>query len=161
MSDIPPFDQAVARYQDFLASLRLPGEIQWIFREDISVKYWGRTWVRVPIPAINLVCARQLYDVGRQRDIGVLLNLFCILNQTACCYVWIPNNEEEANRMLLRGLKLSVPNSPRIAKQLRRRTLVTVTHFLHGRTQVDPQLEDVPLRADCEFSAVGSASWQP
>lgn len=118
--DYPPFEEAVSRLVNFLASQGYPKTISWVRPEDVA-------WVRKKLfvrcqadQAERQAEARHAYHVATGRRLGVQFAMLCSLGETTCCYVWSPHDEDEAERSLMpNGLKLKVPLKPLPARHVK------------------------------------------
>lgn len=107
LDQIPPFEEAVSRFSDFLASKDLPNEIVWVFREDFYSPSLKRHFVRYPLPPENTGLADSYFESGRTRGLGVQLRgLFEIEGATGAT-VWLPNDALDLKEKIS-GLNLSV-----------------------------------------------------
>ncbi|MBT6495404.1 MAG: hypothetical protein HOL01_12705 [Planctomycetaceae bacterium] len=52
------------------------------------------------------------YEEGVRRGLGINLHVFCYLNARPLCYIWLPEDETDAEYRMLTGLKLSAPSEP-------------------------------------------------
>ena len=105
---MPVFGEAVKKFQKFLVSQHVSSELLWIFREDV-ISRKRRVLIKEPLPSENTRLVESLYERGCQRGLGVQLDMFCLLGSRPCCYVWLPEDEIDAQYMMVGGLKLSVP----------------------------------------------------
>jgi hypothetical protein len=100
---IPDFDEALSQLRVFLTSLgHSPGELAWIFREDVSTR-GGRALIKVPLPPGNERLARDRYEQGRGLGVGVCLEVFCRLGRALCCTCWFVRDTEESAYRLCSG----------------------------------------------------------
>ena len=111
MSDTPPFDTALDAFLCFLVEQGFSKELVWVFREEVT-NCRRRYWIRVPVPEMNAVLAQRHFERGRQRGLGVTLELFCRLEGRSACFVWWPEDEEAASYAMQGPLKLKVPTEP-------------------------------------------------
>ena len=105
---MPPFADAVVQFRQFLVSQRVPSELLWVFREDVTSRE-RRILVKEPLPLENERLVASLYERGCQHGLGVQIDAFCLLSSRVCCYIWMPEDESEAEYQMISGLKLSVP----------------------------------------------------
>ena len=110
-ADVPPFDEACRQFHEFLTGQGITGELAWVFRGDVS-SHQRTLSVRLPLSADNTSRARDRYELGRQRGLGVWLQVFGRLGERPLCYVWLPADAEDASYAMLSGLKMSVPETP-------------------------------------------------
>lgn len=107
--DYPNFDDAIEQLQDFLRGQSLSSRIQWIGAEDCALED-KQLYVRLREPLVAEGEVRAVYAAAVQRVLGVKLAILCEAENMACCYVFAPSTELEAEHALMpKGLKLSVP----------------------------------------------------
>ncbi len=114
------FDQAVDYFRHFLSSEGFPCELTWLFREDVIFK-GDRILIKSPIATNNLQLAADSYELGRQRKFGVCLHGFCTFESRLCCYVMLPEDDLDGERLLMSNVavKFSVVTEPREAQAIR------------------------------------------
>jgi hypothetical protein len=95
-----PFAEATDSFRQFLADEGLSPNLRWVFREDVVFQR-GRVAIRTPLPANNEIRAEACYELGRERDFGITLQAFCLLESRPCCYVVLPIDDTDAERMLV------------------------------------------------------------
>src|ERR687883_1752047 len=93
--EVPPFSDAIRQLKGFLAGQDISTDLLWVFREDI-VSYKLRLYVREPLPSGNEMLVESLYERGLRRDLGIRLNVLCLLGSKPCCYIWLPKDREDA-----------------------------------------------------------------
>lgn len=121
------FDEAVGGLREFISSRGVPGEIVWLFREDIVAiggKY-GPDLFRAPgyhvnigQTAGNVEHARRFYKLGREKGLGIALIAFISLGDRVGCRVEIPEDDTDGQYKMipLGGLKYAcVENMPKAA----------------------------------------------
>lgn len=94
------FDEANQVFQNFLSEQGLSSDLLWVFGEDI-ICLPKRFLIKVPIPAENESFAKVCYDIGRERDFGLCLHAFCLLDGRPCCYVQLPKDDLDAQYSLM------------------------------------------------------------
>lgn len=104
------FDEAKQFFQNFLSEQGLSSDLLWIFGEDI-ICLSKRLLIKVPLPAENESFAEVCYNVGRERDFGICLHAFCLLDERPCCYVWLPEDDLDAQYSLMGNLNLSAASA--------------------------------------------------
>lgn len=105
---MPVFGDAIKKFQKFLVTHHVSSELLWVFREDVTSRK-RRVFVKEPLPSENARLAESLYERGCQRGLGVQLDALCLLGSRPCCYILLPEDELDAQYMMVKGLKLSVP----------------------------------------------------
>lgn len=93
--DDADFDAAVARFQQFLRANNFSEEILWVMPEDVLMTGERFIYIRVPIPAINELKARRVYEEGVAAGRGLLMSTVCRMNASTCCNIWFPKSVEE------------------------------------------------------------------
>lgn len=102
------YSEAKAQLQDFLRSQGHSAEIVWIFQEDVVPRYQAFL-IKTPLDNENELIAERIYNLGIERGFGVCLSAFAIRDSRVCCYVLLPNDEEDAVSLLIgEGLKISI-----------------------------------------------------
>jgi hypothetical protein len=120
MDKYPPFASAVDTFRQFLRSQVNSDVIRWIWREDVltrrapgSQSSWTRPIYVEPAAASNESLVEQYYHIGVQRGFGVALCVLCIAAGQACCYIYIPDDEKDAEYRLMTGsVKFQIPSPP-------------------------------------------------
>lgn len=91
------FDEAVDGLREFITSRGVPGDIVWLFREDIVAvgKYGpGLTYhVNIAQTAGNVEHTRRFYDLAREKRLGIALIAFISLGDKVGCRLEIPEDE--------------------------------------------------------------------
>src|SRR4051812_29793615 len=109
MKDYLSFEQAVERLRFFLKSDGLPDVIVWVHPN--SVVLVRDIFFISSAPSDGAwEWARSQYQLGCDRGIGVELGALCQIKGAVCCFVYLPQDEDEAVRHLMPdGLKLIHP----------------------------------------------------
>ncbi len=94
------FAEAVSSFKEFLSGQGLSSDFRWVFREDVIFQQ-GHILIRTPLPAGNESRAEACYELGRERDYGVVLKAFCLLESRPCCYIVLPTDNIDAQHMLV------------------------------------------------------------
>ncbi len=106
------FDEAVARFREFLGKVGLPEQIIWLSPADAVLTRRRVLYIKSLPPEIGLALAREKYDIGMAAKLGVLFAALCKLENATCCFVWFPSDADEARRSLMLssgGLKMRAP----------------------------------------------------
>ncbi len=143
--EMPIFVDAVARFREFLISQQAPSELLWVFREDVSSRK-RRVLIKEPLPPENVQLAESLYERGCQRGLGVQLDAFCLLGSRVCCYICLPEDESEAQHLMIDGLKLSVPTDLLHARSVRSDVLWRVQVWLDERSSWNKAGQRLPRK---------------
>jgi hypothetical protein len=139
------FPAAIQSYKQFLSEQGLSTDIVWVFREDVTVKR-RRVWVRWPLPPENPRLAEQRYEHGRNKGLGLRLDTFCLAGHRPCCYVWVPQDEIDADLDMSSELKMCVPTAPIHAKIMGSELLWLVITWLDLRWGCKDLGEELPQR---------------
>ncbi len=145
--EIPAFSDATQQLKDFLSKQNLSPEFLWVFREDVS---WRKRYIFVkePLPTENIGLVESLYESGRRRDLGIRLEVLCLLASRPCCYVWLPKDQMSAEYALLLMSKfiISVPTDLRNAKSVRNPLTWQWHKLLEGGAGWESIVERLPRR---------------
>jgi hypothetical protein len=95
------FDDAVAKYVDFLKQCGCPPRIIWVAPKDVLFTGSSLIYIRLSVPESNVAAARKEYEAGITSTLGVEFRSLCELNGATCCFVWFPRDREEAQRMMM------------------------------------------------------------
>jgi len=134
---ISGFEAGVKKFQECLRANRSPERILWIQPEDILLTGKRLFYVKILAPESRELAARQVYEIGAERGLGVLFGTICEVDGTTCCYVWIPANEDEAEAALMPAdLKMSIKTDkvPTIAIRSRLFWWFLKLRFRHSQT---------------------------
>jgi hypothetical protein len=103
------FEEAVSRFQEFLHQNGWSTNLVWVEPTDLLLSGRGAMYVKLPVPAENLIHARERFTSGMSNGLGILFDTICELKNATCCYVWAPKDQTEQGYHLMgRGLKLTV-----------------------------------------------------
>jgi hypothetical protein len=106
--EMPCFEEAKFSLQGFLRRCEESSRVIWLFREDVTSYrrlVWVRRWDKERAEAL----AKEVYDTGRARGLGVRFQGLVRLEAGTGCIVWCPKDDVAASQaMMPRGLKLSV-----------------------------------------------------
>jgi hypothetical protein len=117
--DDTSFDEALDSFKDFLSGQGLSTDLMWIFREDVIFQR-ERIFIKTPITVENEIRARACYELGQKRAFGINLQAFCLLESRPCCYILLPEDDLDAQYLLMSdiSLKLSVWKNLRKAESI-------------------------------------------
>ena len=105
----PNFEDAVAKFQEFLRANQYSDKIVWVEPDDVLLTGKRLMYVFVAGQEGRERKARRTYEEGMPRRRGLLFHTICDLGSATCSYVWVPGSDDEAHRSLMPlGLKLSV-----------------------------------------------------
>jgi hypothetical protein len=145
--EVPTFNNAVKRFQDYLAGQNVSPEILWVFREDV-VHHKGRIFVKEPLPKKNLRVVESLYEHGRQQDSGIRLEMLCLLGSRPCCYIWLPEDptEKDYSLLLMSKFAMGVPLEPQPARSVRNPLTWQLYKLLEGETGRVSSVDRLPRK---------------
>lgn len=103
------FDEALDDFRQFILSQKLPAQLIWIFSEDVIFQN-EHIFIKTPVFGENALFARKCYELGQKRNFGVSLQGFCLFESQLCCYIYLPEDEVDAQYSLMskETLKYSV-----------------------------------------------------
>ena len=102
------FQEAVAQFRQFVAANGYPQDVVWVTPDDVILSGGAQVYVRVPTLRGNEKSARQRFETGMSRKVGVLFAILCEVEGATCSYVWVPKDESEAQEGLMpTGIKMS------------------------------------------------------
>jgi len=138
--DDADFGAAVARFQQFLRTNNYSGNLVWVMPEDVLTTGKRFIYVRVPIPAINEMKARRMYEEGVAAGRGLLMSTVCQMHASTYCYIWFPKSVEEVPQGIWPhdgSLKLSAKDksSGLASRPIRHRVLWTLLEFWQRKNQ--------------------------
>ena len=107
MTEIPPFETAVADFSRFLSSRGHPTALIWVFRDDIWRRDRSRVVIRWPVPAATPVLAAKVYSEGRSRGI-VGIQAIARAQDMVLATVWFPKYDEDEVQGWSANLKLTI-----------------------------------------------------
>jgi len=107
MNDIPNFADAVGQFRQFLIDNGHPGEVFWIFRDDVWKLSPTDVRVRYPSPKKNVALAQKVFGEGRERGL-VDIQAIASAGEEVAATVWFPKYPEEEVQGWDRGMKLSI-----------------------------------------------------
>jgi hypothetical protein len=99
------FHEAKQFFQNFLSEQGLSSDLLWVFGEDI-ICLPKRFLIKVPLPAENESFAEVCYNIGLERNLGLCLHAFCLLDGRPCCYIELPKDDLDAQYSLMGNLSL-------------------------------------------------------
>src|SRR5215210_1049540 len=94
------FDEALDSFREFLSGQGLSEDLVWVFREDVIFQR-ERIFIKTPVPAENEARAKACYELGQERNFGINIHAFCLLEFRPCCYIVLPEDDIDAERMLI------------------------------------------------------------
>ena len=103
------FEEAVARFEDFLEKNEYPRQVVWVTSKDVLFR--RDRWIiylRTPVPAENEKVVRSVFSTGIRDGRGVLFQAFCSAGGMTFAYAWKPQDDRQAQQHLMpTGVKLS------------------------------------------------------
>ena len=141
------FDEALESFKDFLSGQGISADLVWIFREDVIFQT-ERIFIKTPIPAENESRARACYELGQKRDFGINLQAFCLLESRPCCYILLPEDDLDAQYLLMSNisLKLSVWKNLRKAESISNPVKWMALKLMNRRPQFSSPDDHIPSK---------------
>ncbi|HEV2199230.1 MAG TPA: hypothetical protein VGR73_05385 [Bryobacteraceae bacterium] len=111
------FGEARMRFRQFRLDNGLPSHEIWVDSGDVIVSN-GSLYVFRTRSDDRSSSAEARFNYAASREAGVALETICTMNGGACCFVYLPTDNEDAQRLMVpqNGVKLSVPKAPKEAK---------------------------------------------
>jgi len=109
----PDFDQAILDFQSFLSSQEWPEEVRWISTGDVL--FWReKMYVRIKSEERAKAEARRIYNLGKNRKLGLAINGLFHASNVTWAYVSSPIDADASERLMYpeKDLKLSVFVNP-------------------------------------------------
>lgn len=105
------FAESKKIFQDFLSDQQISSDLLWVFQEDVILRK-DEVFVKTLHLNENENIAERLYEIGRKRNLGVCFHAFALLGSRPCCYIQLPSDQDEAERLLIGNsyLKCSIRN---------------------------------------------------
>jgi len=141
------FDEALEQFREFLSSQGLSNVLVWVFREEIICQR-ERIFIKTPVPAKNEALAKACYELGQKRNFGVNIHAFCLLESRPCCYVVLPEDGVDAERMLIprASVKYSVVTDLIKAEPVSNPVKWHALRLLNHKSRIDWFNEYIPSR---------------
>lgn len=108
VGNFPSFETMINSLNNFLAEENCSKNLVWIFREDV-ICYKKTVFIKYPICYKNSELAKEYYNFGKKNGLGIQLEVFCLLKNCPCCFVWVPKNQLDADYSMLSGVKMKIP----------------------------------------------------
>ncbi|WP_321473900.1 hypothetical protein [uncultured Paludibaculum sp.] len=111
------FYDAVAEFTAFVVKQGYPPSLLWVKSSDVVIDKWSGAWtcfVWKGNPSDRERSARRDYQSAVSRDVGVALEAHCKTNRWAICRVFVPLDEDQAERLMIprTGVKHSAVDDP-------------------------------------------------
>jgi hypothetical protein len=142
-----PFDEALDSFREFLSGQGLSTDLVWVFREDVIFQR-ERIFIKTPVPAENESRARACYELGQKRDFGINLKAFCLLESRPCCYILLPEDDLDAQYLLMSNisLKLSVWTNLRKAESISNPVKWLALKLMNRKSQSSSPDDHIPSK---------------
>jgi hypothetical protein len=147
VSDSVPFsvpgslEDAMPRFRDFLRAQGWPDRVQWLTAGTVLCSKKGHYWINCRKPDEGRTFAHETYQQGVRRGLGISIEALCKTDAVTFAYIFAPTDQDEAERMLISGLKLSVPLNFQRAQMVANPFRWWVLHWLH-----DLPIDTFPMR---------------
>ena len=116
-SPVPdPLEEAALRFREFLRTQGWPDQVQWLTAGTALFSKKGHYWINSRKVDEGVAYARETYQQGVKRGLGISIEALCKTEAVTFAYVFVPTDRAEAERLLISGLKLSVPLNPEPAR---------------------------------------------
>jgi hypothetical protein len=117
VDDNPPsipnsLEEATVRFREFLRTHGWPDQVQWVSERSFLIGKKGEYWIKPWTNDETLAMTRDKYLEGVKRGLGISISALCRTKSVTFAYVFAPTDREEAARLLIGDLKLSVPVDP-------------------------------------------------
>ena len=111
------FGDCRRRLSQLIRDHGLPSREMWIDSEDVIVNK-RKLFVYNAKREDRTSSAEARFRFAVERDVGIALETICTVNDATCCFVYLPSDRDEADRLMIprKGVKLSVPTTPPEAK---------------------------------------------
>lgn len=141
------FDETLDRFREFLSSQGLSNDLCWVFREEVICQR-ERIFIKTPVPAKNEALARVCYELGQKRNFGVNIHAFCLLESRPCCYIALPEDGADAERMLIpkASVKYSVVTDPVKAEPVSNSVKWHTLRMLNHKSRINWFNEYIPSK---------------
>lgn len=106
------------RFRKFLNTQSWPNQVHWVSKENLLIAKKGDYWIKSVPGDDALTIAREIYMEGVKRELGISLATLCKSKTVTYAYVFVPTDHDEAARLLIGGLKLSIPLNARKARMV-------------------------------------------
>lgn len=114
----PTFLEAIESFRKFLIEQNQTDKIVWIDVENVVLVNY-KIWINKINFEQSYYKAQEKYNLGTKKAVGIELSTICRLGDNICCYVFVPNDKEDAlNRLIWGNLKLAVREKLPVAKQV-------------------------------------------
>jgi len=127
------FEQAVEQLREFLLKQGHTGPLQWIAPGDVA--FWCGEFLIRPRSGAE-AHAQRVFNRGQERGFGVSIEAVAKLDHSICCFVFAPDNPEEAGRCFVAPpLTMKVRQDLRSAQEPSRLLWWAATTLRSSRTQ--------------------------
>jgi hypothetical protein len=111
------FGEWSGRLREFTQDHGWPASQRWVDWGDVI--FWrGSLFVRAARDEERSRSAEQRFCLAARNDVAVVLEAICTVNTSTCCFVYLPESPDTADRLMIprQGVKLSVATKSREAK---------------------------------------------
>lgn len=133
------FEDSKRIFQEFLNEQQISADMLWLFQEDVLLRK-DTLLVKASNFDKNENLAKELYEIGRKRNLGICFHAFALLDSRPCCYIELPSDQDEAERLLIGNsyLKCSVRNPLMKAKPFSNTVMWNIHKISYGSFQELP-----------------------
>ena len=109
-------EEAIPGFREFLQGQGWPDQVQWLASGTVLPSKKGYYWIKSRKSEEGMNVARETYQEGVVLGLGISLEALCNSGSLTFAYVLRPVDRDEAERLFIRDLKLSVPLNPQPAR---------------------------------------------
>jgi hypothetical protein len=130
------FDEALDNFREFLLSQGLSTNVIWMFCEDVIFQS-DHIFVKTPVSIENELRAEDCYKLGQKRNFGIALQAFCLFESKICCYIYLPEDDIDAqyslmsNEVLKYGVRANLKDAEPTSSLLKWKVMKLLNPKLH------------------------------
>jgi hypothetical protein len=141
------FERAETLYKNFLKTNNIGTKLNWIFREDCIADGWDVS-IKTPLPTGNRQLAKQCFELGKQRNLGITITTSCTLNGDPCCFVQLPKDDTDdvCRQLGNRFIKFTFYVNLSDVRQVRNTILRNIKQLFERKRDYRYWIDEVPSR---------------
>ncbi len=157
--DIPSFDEALDRFRRLVDEQHLPGNLRWVWREEVLTRGKSSSQASSPRPLLidfrgannfdDVELIRQRYNAAVAWGWGMSMQVLCRCGNVTCCYLAVPRDAEQADCEWMTTFRMAspepCPEGTAVTNRLRWWWLRKGLRRRIGRV-TDSWLANIPLR---------------
>ncbi len=124
-------EEAIPRFREFLRGQGWPDQVQWLASGTVLPSKKGYYWIKSRKSEEGINVARETYQEGVVLGLGISLEALCNSGSVTFAYVLRPVDRDEAERLFIRDLKLSLPLNPQPARVVKSSLLWSILNWLY------------------------------